>query len=214
LPRTGQRGGMARAPGSATWSRASERRRFPRGSQCVLVVDARRGAQSCAAAGARAVVRPTRIYSWCSVTTTASWSRVVRQLLPGGVPSSPRGRGSRGPASHAEATGLASIPHLRLRGFVPGTILLRRRCCHRKLTRDNSVVATRGKPVPASLARRIVEVVRERGIRAAVRELGVHRDTARKYSRNASEISPLSEPLTPPGESALMRHQTPRKATQ
>jgi hypothetical protein len=50
----------------------------------------------------------------------------------------------------------------------------------------------------ASLVRQVVQVVRERGIRAAARELHLHRDTVRRYARNSAELPPVSRPLERP----------------
>jgi hypothetical protein len=44
-------------------------------------------------------------------------------------------------------------------------------------------MAMRGKPIPAILVRLAVRLARESGIRAAARQLGIDRNTVRRYVR-------------------------------
>jgi hypothetical protein len=47
-------------------------------------------------------------------------------------------------------------------------------------------MAIRGKPLTAALVQQAVRMARERGVRAAARELNVDRNTVRKYLRGQS----------------------------
>jgi hypothetical protein len=54
-------------------------------------------------------------------------------------------------------------------------------------------MAQRGRPLPAPLAAEAVRLAREKGVRAAARELNLDRNTVRRYARGEAGRKPAGE---------------------